>query len=256
MAIYPNRICWQCGRSFAGGPRARYCPDCWAEKTEKFLAFKRKASGVYKSSSGSWRVILFANGGQIYVVACRHKAVAEYVYGIASRGGKDPERRKAAIAAAKLSAKRFTDIAGRRFGRLTALSPVSPPRSHSKETTWRWRCQCDCGEEIVASLNALTSGRTISCGCAQREAAKALYRDGTAPMKLREGEKPRVTNTSGVTGVWYNKRRQRWTAELMFRGKKYYLGRYVDISDAIAARKAGEESIFGSYLQSIADDST
>ncbi|MDR1131615.1 MAG: hypothetical protein LBL15_04270 [Oscillospiraceae bacterium] len=35
MAMYPNRICRQCGRSFAGGPRAWYCPDCRSERQKK-----------------------------------------------------------------------------------------------------------------------------------------------------------------------------------------------------------------------------
>jgi hypothetical protein len=32
----------------------------------------------------------------------------------------------------------------------------------------KWRCLCDCGNEIVASTFSLTSGQRHSCGCARR----------------------------------------------------------------------------------------
>lgn len=35
MAIYDNRVCKQCGRTFSGGPRAWYCPECRAERKKE-----------------------------------------------------------------------------------------------------------------------------------------------------------------------------------------------------------------------------
>ena len=32
MAIYDNRVCKTCGRTFSGGPRAWYCPECRHER--------------------------------------------------------------------------------------------------------------------------------------------------------------------------------------------------------------------------------
>lgn len=139
------------------------------------------------------------------------------------------------------------DLTGQRFGRLTVLSVHSAPTDR-KSTTYKWLCRCDCGKTTVVSANALLTGKRRSCGCLQVDAVKSLYTDGTAPCKLRESAKPRATNSSGVTGVWYDKRRAKWCAELMLRGKKYYLGRYDKIEDAIAARKAGEQRYFGDYI--------
>ena len=34
------------------------------------------------------------------------------------------------------------------------------------------------------------------------------------------------TNTSGVRGVYYNKKRNKWIAQIMFKQKCYYLGGY------------------------------
>ena len=117
------------------------------------------------------------------------------------------------------------DLTGQRFGRLTVIGVAAPPAGR-KSSTYRWRCRCDCGAETIIPCNNLLKGNTKSCGCLQPDAIKQLCVDGTAPYKLKESTKPRATNTSGVTGVWYDKRRNLWCAELMFRRKKYYLGRY------------------------------
>lgn len=55
------------------------------------------------------------------------------------------------------------DLAGQRFGRLTALLRVS--------TAGRsiWLCECDCGESCEIRANDLRMGRTRSCGCLRRE---------------------------------------------------------------------------------------
>lgn len=56
------------------------------------------------------------------------------------------------------------DISGCRFGRLTAVDRSKTPYSP-------WRCQCDCGNEVVVDIRALRSGNTKSCGCWQRQSA-------------------------------------------------------------------------------------
>lgn len=59
------------------------------------------------------------------------------------------------------------DISGQRFGRLVAIkqgpSDQSPSRSHIT-----WECVCDCGAIAIARLNALRSGRAVSCGCIKK----------------------------------------------------------------------------------------
>lgn len=53
------------------------------------------------------------------------------------------------------------DLAGQRFGRLTALSfSHIGPRRHAY-----WLCRCDCGGEKVVQSGKLTQGRVKSCGC-------------------------------------------------------------------------------------------
>lgn len=143
---------------------------------------------------------------------------------------------------------RVKDISGQRFGRLVALHPTRVP--DGARSTYNWLCQCDCGKTVEVNVNSLTCGKTISCGCAQKDFAKSLYEDGTAPCKLTESKKPRRTNKSGVTGVWYDSRRNKWCAEIMLRRKKIFLGRYENKEDAIKARHIAEEK----YFQPIIDN--
>jgi len=56
------------------------------------------------------------------------------------------------------------DLAGVRFGRLIA---VEPARNSSGKRGWR--CQCDCGGEIISITSNLRNGHTESCGCLRRE---------------------------------------------------------------------------------------
>ncbi len=60
------------------------------------------------------------------------------------------------------------DIAGQRFGRLTALEWLDQRNRNGH----LWRCRCDCGRETVVSASALRTGETRSCGCARQEALR------------------------------------------------------------------------------------
>lgn len=61
------------------------------------------------------------------------------------------------------------DITGQRFGRLIASRTEQPV----KYGNTRWECICDCGTVTLVSLGKLRSGMTTSCGCYQRDAARA-----------------------------------------------------------------------------------
>lgn len=54
-------------------------------------------------------------------------------------------------------------------------------------------------------------------------------------------------NTSGCTGVSFNKRTNRYTAYIRVNGKQVFLGNYIKLDDAINARKQAEEKYYGEY---------
>ena len=59
--------------------------------------------------------------------------------------------------------------------------------------------------------------------------------------------KKQSNNTSGVVGVWYDKRKNKWAAEIQAYGKKYRLGRYKTIDEAASVRREAENILHGNY---------
>lgn len=56
---------------------------------------------------------------------------------------------------------KIKDLTGKKFGRLTAISPHG--RSVSGKTLWK--CECECGNTSIVSSSNLQSNGTKSCGC-------------------------------------------------------------------------------------------
>jgi hypothetical protein len=54
---------------------------------------------------------------------------------------------------------RPVDISGKKFGKLTA---ISPSHINGKRV---WKCRCDCNEEVFVTTGQLINGLKKSCGC-------------------------------------------------------------------------------------------
>lgn len=138
------------------------------------------------------------------------------------------------------------DFVGRRFGALTVTGYAG-----KRDGKHIWRCRCDCGAETEVNQANLQDGHTKSCGCLQREIHRQNLKliNGTSVTIIENRKnKPIRTNTSGCSGVYYNQRRSRWMAQITFQGKTYYLGSYPTLTDAIQARKRGEE-MYDQFLE-------
>lgn len=149
------------------------------------------------------------------------------------------------------------DLTGQRFGKLTVLSPAENVGSRTA-----WQCRCDCGREAVVTTLRLRDGHRTSCGCDQEHfgeppavigRASLNYVDGTCVEMIRASTK-RCNNTSGVPGVDWVARKQRWRATICFKGTRHYLGSYKKFDDAVQARKRAEEELFAPFLQKFAQD--
>ena len=68
-------------------------------------------------------------------------------------------------------------------------------------------------------------------------------------MEMLRTETMYKTNTSGVRGVYYSTKRNKWIAQIMFKKKCYYLGGYDRLEDAAKVRAEAEEKIFGNFLK-------
>ena len=151
---------------------------------------------------------------------------------------------------------RFTDITGEVRGYLTAIRPTGEVRNGS--AVWEWRCTC--GKIIQATeQNVGSTGRT-SCGCMRRplniEQAKHMQSerkkflvDGT-DIRAIESDKIARNNTSGVRGVCWHNRLQRWQARITFKGQTIHLGYFRTIDDAAKARARAEENLFSPAIES------
>lgn len=131
-----------------------------------------------------------------------------------------------------------TDLTGLQFGRLTVVER----QGIEKESLWL--CRCECGKEIVVAQSRLTSGKTTSCGCKREEVRKENFKnnihfvDGTCIEKIAAKITPK-NNTSGFRGV-SQRPNGTYRVSITFKRKRYELGTYKTIEEAIEARLAGE----------------
>lgn len=146
------------------------------------------------------------------------------------------------------------DMTGQRFGRLTVLAPADLPKARANGLRMGWRCRCDCGREIITTRNDLLSGRKLSCGCLRAEAATQRvavdvgHYAGTTISAIRADRPANRNSKSGVKGVYWSEREQRWIAKITVQRKQITLGRYITMEDAAAARKAAEEKYFAPII--------
>lgn len=144
------------------------------------------------------------------------------------------------------------DLTGKRFGRLVVQEYIGRKNGYTL-----WKCACDCGNSIVTSAHSLKMGRTKSCGCLNTETrSQSAYSrfgfvDGTSLVGISDKRRLNKNNSSGVRGVTFDKKRNKWVAQITFQRKNYYLGRYDTKEEAIAARKAGEEKYYGKYRKEL-----
>ena len=142
--------------------------------------------------------------------------------------------------------KNFT---GKKFGWLTVVEYAGKSVGEHQ-----WKCRCVCGQETVVGQTRLQSGKTKSCGCLR----SIVYRDslglteGTSVTKLKAIKSGRLikSNTSGYNGVYFNKKRKLWIAQITFQGKTRYLGAFGRLMDAVKARQRGEE-IYDKFLEQV-----
>ena len=150
----------------------------------------------------------------------------------------------------------FIDLTKRHIGHLTVLERSDRYASRGKRKVQLWKCLCDCGAIVYKATDTLTNEDENSCqACANKYTAEKMreaagYVCGTQISKIKNisGES---SNASGVRGVYFDKKHGRWRAQIKFQGVKHYLGEYKNLSEAIAARKKGEEKYFGTFLASL-----
>lgn len=150
---------------------------------------------------------------------------------------------------------KIKDLAGTRFGHLVVLR-----RSNQyiyladRGRKYLWECRCDCGNTVYRLSEKLRHDINCSCKtCMEKSAVIAMvdhagFVEGTQLSKLARST-PNANNTSGVRGVFFNRRSGKWRAVLKFQGINHYLGEYEKIEEAVKARQRAEEQYFAPLLE-------
>ena len=146
------------------------------------------------------------------------------------------------------------DYTGQKRGGMTAIEPTGEMINKSPEYIWR----CQCGFEVKLPANTVLPSKDRLCPRCVAKKRQELARQMLE--KRREGEIQSLppgalqsieagtvyaNNTSGVRGVYRDRRSGLWVAQGHVFGKRYYLGAYADIKDAAEGRKNFIEEWYG-----------
>lgn len=142
------------------------------------------------------------------------------------------------------------DITGKKFGKLKVINRVH--RDNTKNSYYLCECE-ECGNMVEVARTSLVSGKSTNCGCVRRKLFseetrfKAGFIDHTCVSILKS--KLSKKNSSGIKGVTWDKSRNKWLAQICFKGTNYYLGRYTNKIDAKKARKRAEEQTHDKFIK-------
>lgn len=127
------------------------------------------------------------------------------------------------------------DLTGKRFGQLTVLEYDTEKK--------KWKCQCDCGNLTYKTTGHLNACTATSCGClkAARLHTGNKYIDGTELRCVLDDRIVKPENPSGYVGV--SPSRGLWLAQIKYKGKYYYLGRYSKPEEAAKAYGRAKELV-------------
>lgn len=147
------------------------------------------------------------------------------------------------------------DLTDQQFGKLTVIERIGTNKNGSA----LWLCECQCGNKVPASATLLRRGNIVSCGCLlpshmtkARETLTGEYTiDGVVVPLLTK--KVRSDSETGHKGVHkrVRKGRERYEVSITVKGKRKYIGSFVNLDDAVAAREKAEEEYFGPYIKKL-----
>lgn len=132
---------------------------------------------------------------------------------------------------------RFKDLSGTETDNFKIID-----RAYSKNQRVWWNCICKhCGNKLILSNNDIN--HYTSCGCL-RGASKDYMNSIRDPESLKS-TKPTAKSTTGVRGVYFNKRKGSYQAFINVDKKPKYLGSSKDFRKAVALRREAEKEFWG-----------
>lgn len=133
----------------------------------------------------------------------------------------------------------FKNLKGKRFGRLLVKELLNRP---DKRKTYKWLCDCDCGNTVEVYAQYLNSAETKSCGCLREVTSEKNLRDEYEAKRVNGvamhlfNDKPSKNNTTGFRGVYRYKTRvskeTRYEATIVVDRKRYTKGGFLTPEEA------------------------
>ncbi|EKS16958.1 AP2 domain-containing protein [Streptococcus sp. F0441] len=111
-------------------------------------------------------------------------------------------------------------------------------RARSKNQRVYWNCICKhCGNHVELQSNQIA--RYLSCGCKHNRSTKERMAEISDPESLKTN-KPTAKSTTGVRGVYFNKRKNRYQVFINVDKKPKYLGSTSSLEEAAKMRHEAE----------------
>lgn len=132
---------------------------------------------------------------------------------------------------------RFKDLTGTETENFKIID-----RAYSKNQRVYWNCICKhCGNHVIYNSNETERNR--GCGCKQNRSSKERMNEIRDPESLKT-TKPTAKSTTGVRGVYFNKRKGNYQAFINVDKKPKYLGSSIDFEKAVSLRKNAEKEFW------------
>lgn len=132
---------------------------------------------------------------------------------------------------------RFKDLSNYENENFKVLKKVE-----SKNQRAMWLCKCKhCGKTIELHSNNIN--KYHSCGCLKKGASRE-YMKSIADYESLKSTKPTKKSTTGVRGVYFHKRKQRFMAFINVDKKPKYLGSFKNLDDAQKVRREAEKEFW------------
>lgn len=116
-------------------------------------------------------------------------------------------------------------------------------------------CQCDCGKEVIFSGEEIAR-HPYSCGCAPKPIKETTLNkacrgqvDGTLLCMISHHRRVYSSSSTGISGVCYDKKRKKWRARIVLKGREHFLGYFDAVEEAIKARLEGEKKYWEPLLE-------
>lgn len=93
----------------------------------------------------------------------------------------------------------FRDLTGQRFGRLIVLGRDGK----NEHRAIKWKCQCDCGNQISTLSQSLLSGHTKSCGCLHKDIMTKHGGKDSRLYHVWQSMKRRCNSPNSTSYMWY-----------------------------------------------------